>query len=143
MVRTVKAAETLMGRLSRGDDLLEELTALAKGRGVRLGRVAALGAVEHARIGYYDQAAREYRFLELSGELEILALVGNVSLRDGEPMVHAHITLGDDQGRAFGGHLAPGTRVFACEFTLDVFRGEDLVRRHDEPTGLPLWPEHG
>ncbi len=24
----------------------------------------------------------------------------------------------------------------------DVFQGEDLVRGHDEPTGLPLWPEH-
>jgi predicted DNA-binding protein with PD1-like motif len=119
------------------------LTAVAREHDVRLGRVTALGAVEHARVGFYDQGPQEYRYLELPMELEILSLVGNVSLRDGEPMVHAHITLGDDHGRAFGGHLAPGTRVFACEFTLDVFRGEDLVRGHDEPTGLPLWPENG
>ena len=59
------------------------------------------------------------------------------------PMIHAHITLGDDRGRTFGGYQAPGTRVFACEFTFDVFQGEDLVRGYDEPTGLPLWPEHG
>ena len=143
MVRKVEKMETLIGRLSRGDDLLEALTSIAKQHGVRLGRVTALGAVEHARVGYYDQAAREYRFLDLAREQEILALVGNISIHDGEPMIHAHITLGDDRGRTFGGHLARGTRVFACEFTMDVFRGEDLVRGHDKPTGLPLWPEHG
>ena len=142
MVRTVETTKTLIGRMSRGDDLLEKLTSIAREHGVRLGRVAALGAVEHARVGFYTQGSQEYHYLELAGELEILSLVGNVSLRDGEPMIHAHITLGDDRGRAFGGHLAPGTRVFACEFTIDVFQGEDLVRGHDEPTGLPLWPEH-
>ena len=142
MVRTVETTKILIGRMSRGDDLLEKLTSIVREHGVRLGRVAALGAVEHARVGYYDQEAREYQFRNLPRELEILSLLGNVSLRDGEPMIHAHLTLGDDQGLAFGGHLAPGTRVFACEFTIDVFQGEDLVRGHDEPTGLPLWPEH-
>ena len=33
-------------------------------------------------------------------------------------MVHAHVTLGDAEGRAFGGHLAAGTPVFACEFVI-------------------------
>jgi predicted DNA-binding protein with PD1-like motif len=140
MVREVQTVRALMGRMTRGDDLLETLTEIAREHGVRLGRVEALGAVEHARVGFYDQEAREYRFLDLPRELEILSLVGNVSLRDGAPVVHAHLTLGDDRGRSYGGHLVSGTRVFACEFTLDVFRGPDLKRGYDEPTGLPLWP---
>ncbi|MDW7710517.1 MAG: DNA-binding protein [Deferrisomatales bacterium] len=141
MVRRLRVREVLMGRLRRGDDLLECLTAFVRREGVRLGRVEALGAVERARVGYYDQGAFEYRYLEFDTDLEILALLGNVSLRDGEPMVHAHVTLGDAQGRAFGGHLAPGTRVFACEFAVEVLDGEELHRGHDEATGLPLWTE--
>jgi len=139
MTKRVRVGEVLMGRLQRGDDLLGALTERAKAAGVRAGRLQALGAVEKARVGFYDQAAFEYRFLDLTEPLEILALIGNVSLRDGEPMVHAHVTLGDDRGRAFGGHLVPGTTVFACEFTLETLEGAEFHRARDEATGLPLW----
>jgi predicted DNA-binding protein with PD1-like motif len=137
--KRMRAKDVLLGRLQRGDDLLEALTDLVRREGVRLGRLEALGAVEKARVGYYDQAAYEYRYLDFDQDLEILALVGNVSLRDGQPMVHAHLTLGDAQGRAFGGHLAPGTRVFACEFAVEVLEGAEFHRGHDEATRLPLW----
>ncbi|MBE0618114.1 MAG: DNA-binding protein [Proteobacteria bacterium] len=139
MLRRVRGKEVLMGRLQRGDDLLEALTAVVTREGVRLARVEALGAVEKARVGYYDQASFEYRYLDLDRDLEILTLVGNVSLRDGQPVVHAHLTLGDGEGRAFGGHLAAGTRVFACEFAIEVLDGGEFHRGHDEATGLPLW----
>jgi len=139
VVKRVRTKDLLMGRLQRGDDLLEALTAAVQREGVRLGRVEALGAVEKARVGYYNQTTFAYEYLDLDRDLEILALVGNVSLRDGQPMVHAHVTLGDGQGRAFGGHLAPGTRVFACEFTVEVLEGGEFHRGHDEATGLPLW----
>lgn len=141
LVKRVRAKDVVMGRLERGDDLLDALTRLVQREGVRLGRLEALGAVEKARVGYYDQAAYEYRYLDFDQDMEILALVGNVSLRDGQPMVHAHLTLGDAQGRAFGGHLVSGTRVFACEFAIEVLEGAGLHRSHDEPTRLPLWAD--
>ncbi len=140
--RDVTHSRYVMGRLAHGKDLLEELTSVCEKEGVRLGRVEALGALKCARVGFYNQESREYEFLEFDGQLEITNLVGNVSLRDGRPMVHAHITLSDDKGAAFGGHLAPGTVVFACEFVLQVFEvkeGDEFVRAHDEATGLPLW----
>ena len=139
MTKRVRVGEVLMGRLQRGDDLLGALTERAKAAGVRAGRLQALGAVEKARVGFYDQEAFEYGFLDLGEPLEILALIGNVSLRDGEPMVHAHVTLGDARGRAFGGHLVLGTTVFACEFTIEVLEGAEFHRARDEATGLPLW----
>lgn len=139
MLKRVRAKDVLLGRLQRGDDLLEALTEVVRREGVRLGRIEAVGAVEKARVGYYDQTTYAYRYLDFGQDMEILALVGNVSLRDGEPMVHAHVTLGDAQGRAFGGHLAAGTRVFACEFAIEVLEGAEFHRGHDEATRLPLW----
>jgi predicted DNA-binding protein with PD1-like motif len=88
------------------------------------------------------QKERKYHFVELSQPLEILALAGNISLKDGQPFVHAHITLSDQEGRAFGGHLAEGTRVFACEFTIQEGHAPvTLARSFDEETGLFLWPQ--
>jgi predicted DNA-binding protein with PD1-like motif len=135
----VKTRDLFMGRLDNGTDLLEELTGICRKENVRLGRIEALGAVEKARLGYYDQQTHEYRFITLDKHLEITKLVGNVSMKDGNPFVHAHITLADKEGNACGGHLAPGTVVFACEFVLEAFDGPILERDFDEATGLALW----
>lgn len=135
----VHSKQVFMGKLDYGKDLLEELTTVCVDNGIRLGRIEAIGAVQKATIGYYDQQTKKYNFFEIDEHLEIAALVGNISLREGQPMVHAHITLSDKDGKAFGGHLATGTVVFACEFVIHAYDGPDYFRGHDEQTGLPLW----
>ena len=136
---SIRSGEKIMGRLGFGCDLLEELNRVASERGIKLGRIEAFGAVQKARIGYYDQNARVYEFVEIDKAMEIVQLIGNISLKDGEPFVHAHITLADESGKTFGGHLAPGTILFACEFIIEALEGPDFNRRFDGETGLPLW----
>ena len=135
----IHSSRYLIGKLQHGSDLLDEITIVCREEDIQLGRVEALGAVSKARIAYYDQEARDYRFMQLDRELEITKLVGNISLKDGQSMVHAHVTLADKNGKAFGGHLAQGTVVFACEFIIQIFQGPSLTRSHDSETGLQLW----
>ncbi len=137
----VSSGRKIIGRMSKGEDLLAALEACAREHGITLGEVSAIGAVSQARVGYYNQAERKYYFLDLDRPMEIVSLAGNISLKDGQPMVHAHVTLADYEGRACGGHLAPGTLVFACEFVMQELNSKTaLVRGMDEPTGLFLWP---
>jgi len=139
---TLLPGRKIMGRLAKGDDLLLGLEKCAQDLGITLGEVQAIGAVTQARVGYYDQFARKYMFLTFPEPQEILTLVGNISIKDNQPFVHAHLTLADQEGRAFGGHLAEGTLVFACEFWIQEYSsGKSLVRHHDEETGLFLWPK--
>jgi predicted DNA-binding protein with PD1-like motif len=138
---TVTAGRKIVGRLAKGEDLLAALEKVTREHGITLGEIQALGAVSQARLGYYGPTERQYHFLDLARPLEIISLIGNISLKDDKPMVHAHITLADQEGRAFGGHLAEGTLVFACEFAIQEYRSATpLVRQMDEPTGLFLWP---
>ncbi len=139
MIREVKAAGWVMGKLEHGSDLLGALTRICEERNVRLGRVELIGAVQKVRLAFYDQKKKVYGYREINEPLEITSLVGNVSLRDGKPMVHAHVNLANEKGEVFGGHLAPGSVVFAAEFCLQIFTGAELRRGHDEVTGLPLW----
>ncbi|MFW6335415.1 MAG: PPC domain-containing DNA-binding protein [Desulfosalsimonas sp.] len=139
ILKKAGSKQVLVGRLDCGADLLEEITSACRENGITLGRVEAIGAVQRARLGYYDQKNREYRFFTLDRPLEITVLAGNVSLKDGSPMVHAHLTLADESGSAYGGHLAPGTLVFACEIMIEILEGPVLERSHDRETGLPLW----
>jgi hypothetical protein len=137
----VTVGRRIMGRLSRGEDLLAGLERRCTDWGIQLGEVRAIGAVSAARFGYYLQTDRRYTFLEVKEPQEILSLVGNISLKDGKPFVHAHVTLADGHGQAVGGHLAEGTPVFACEFVIQEYLSETLPgRRYDEETGLLLWP---
>ena len=81
-----------------------------------------------------DPHNRTYDVMELEEPLEIVSLVGTISLREGEPSVHAHACLSDSQGRCFGGHLEHGCEVFACELVLDgllgACTGARLRQRH-------------
>ncbi|MBF0455780.1 MAG: DNA-binding protein [Magnetococcales bacterium] len=135
----VKPVRTLMGRLDHDADLLEALTHICREERIQLGRIEALGAVKKAALGYYDQEKKLYRSFEIDRQLEILNLVGNISLKEGEPFVHAHVTLGDDEGRSYGGHLIAGTPIFACEAIIQVYEGPALRREVEPVTGLPLW----
>ncbi|GAX62205.1 DNA-binding protein [Candidatus Scalindua japonica] len=139
IIREVKAAKLLMGKLAHGADLLEEITKICVDHDIYLGRVEALGAVKKARLGYYNQHVQEYHFYDLNQTLEITTLTGNISIKDGVPVVHAHITLSDKDGHAYGGHLAPGTIIFACEVVIQVLNGPMFERGLDQETGLPLW----
>ncbi len=139
MIKKVNSRELFMGRLDHGADLLEQITGICRENNIQLGRVEAIGAVQKACLAYYDQQTFEYRFFTMDKHLEITKLVGNISLKDGVPFVHAHITLADETGAVYGGHLSPGTTVFACEVLIESIEGAIFERKFDETTCLPLW----
>lgn len=138
-VKEVKQKKIFMGKLRHGSDLLEELTGICRERNIQLGLIQAIGAVQQAHIGFYDQKKREYQFIAIDEPLEITNLSGNVSMKDGDPFVHAHVTLADSKGNSYGGHLSSGTIIFACECVIEVFDGPLLERAFDQETGLSLW----
>ncbi|RCK75936.1 MAG: hypothetical protein IGBAC_1211 [Ignavibacteriae bacterium] len=130
---------TYIGNIPKGEDLYDALTKIALEEDIRTGKLIAIGAVTEAVIGFFDQKLNEYNKIFLSTEHEILNCSGNISLKEGKPFVHAHIILGDKDGKVFGGHLMNGTKVFACEVIIDEYSGEDLNREKDNVTGLFLW----
>ena len=131
--------EPLLTRLPKDDDLLAALTRTCGEQGIRKGQIQVIGALQRARLGYYHQDAREYEDHDFNQHCEILAGIGNVSILDGEIMVHLHLTLGREDCSAFGGHAMPGCVIFAAEAYIRPVTGPDLVREWDEATGLKLW----
>ena len=134
-----KLKRTILGQFPHGTDLLDGLTQLVQKESIRSGRIHGIGATTYAIVAYYDQNTKKYNSMEFKGGMEILNMHGNVSVRDGKPFVHVHMLLSDPQGKVFGGHLMPGTKLWACEVFIDEYEGEDLVRGQDEKTGLFLW----
>ncbi len=132
-------SDTVMFRLAKGGDLLEEIGRVVEGLGIRRGLVQVIGALERASLGYYHQDSREYEDHEVNEPVELLSGMGNISLKDGEPMVHLHLVLSGKDGACLGGHAMPGCVIFAGECAVRPVEGPDLVREYDEATGLFLW----
>lgn len=136
------AKRTIIGTLEKGADLYNGIARVAQENKITVGRVTGIGAVQHAKLAYYDQKLMKYYDIEIHEPMEIVSLYGNITIKDGQPFVHAHVVLSDEKGNGKGGHLLPGgTPVFACEITLEEFDGPELVRGFDAQSGLTLWPK--
>jgi len=140
MFKEFEVKKVLAGRVNQGDDLYESIQSYCVQHQITHAWINALGAVTQLAYFYYDQDQKKYVQARVNEKLEILSCMGNVSLKDGKPFVHLHIVCSDHQGKTIGGHLTPGTKVFACEALLFLLDGKNkLERAFDESTGLHLW----
>lgn len=136
----INEARIFVGRFKLRSDLLMSLTEFCKEENIKLGVFFVIGALTNAKLGYYDHDAKEYvECVGLEKKLEITSCIGNISLKDVEIFVHAHITLADHKGYCYGGHLMPGSIIFAAEYYIKELAGGELERRYDPETGLSLW----
>jgi predicted DNA-binding protein with PD1-like motif len=133
------AGRAFVGRLETGSDLVQEVERFCAEQGITAAQVTVIGAVRRARYAYYEQGDHRYRELESATHHELVGFVGNISLREGRPFLHAHATFADADGATVGGHLLPGCEVFAGEVMIRELGDVSLVRLHDEETGLALW----
>ena len=133
------AGRAFVGRLETGSDLVGDIERFCAERGITAAQVTVIGAVRRALYAYYEQGDKRYRELESATHHEIVGFVGNISLRDDRPFLHAHATLADADGATVGGHLLTGCEVFAAEVMIRELAGVSLVRMPDEETGLALW----
>jgi len=126
-------------RVPKGEELVAYVDRLVNEHGIAQGFISGIGAVAEATIGFYDQKTHDYREVELTGGLEIVSLLGNVSRREGRCHAHLHVGLADHEGRMYGGHLGRAT-VFLTELVIVEFTGRELERVPDDATGLVCWP---
>ena len=142
IIKNYESKNIYMGRLPHDSDLLEEITQIINEKNIRTGSISIIGAIYGLKIGFFKQDEKKYVFLDdiySDKPFEIAGCNGNISIKDGKPFPHLHIVASDRQGNCYGGHLMNGTKVFACEFVIHEFAGEELVRGIDEVTKLPLW----
>ena len=121
----------------KDDEVMAGLKAFAKEAGLGGAHFTAIGAFSEATLGYFERDRKEYKKIPIREQVEVLSLVGDVALKDGEPEVHAHVVVGTSEGAARGGHVL-AAKVWP---TLEVILTESprhLRKVHDAETGLAL-----
>jgi uncharacterized protein len=121
----------------KGDEAMGQLTRFAAEQGLTAGHFTAIGAFSNVTLGFLDPETKEYEPIVVDEQVEALSLVGDVSIEDGEPRIHAHVVVGKRDGSAHGGHLLEAHVWPTLEVVLVEVPGH-LRREVDDDTGLPL-----
>ena len=121
----------------KGDEVVAGLLAFAKENSLAASHFTAIGAFSDVTLGYFDWEKKDYRRLPVGEQVEVLSLIGDVALNEGEPKVHAHVVVGKVDGTAHGGHLMEAHVRPTLEIILVESPGH-LQRKTDEETGLAL-----
>ena len=132
------SGNTYTVRIDRGEEIIGSLKRLCEKEHIRLGRVEAIGAADHAVIGVYDLEKKEYFPEEIDEFMEITSLNGNITAMDGKPYIHLHATLADRKHVVHGGHVLEMRVGATCEMFVTPLDGE-VNRNPDRELGINLW----
>ena len=120
-----------------GDEVVAGLTNFAKQHGLADSHFTAIGAFSEVVLGYFEWERKQYRRIPIREQVEVVSLIGDIALADGEPKVHAHVVVGKSDGSAHGGHLLEAQVRPTLEVVL-VESPAHLQRRYDPASGIAL-----
>jgi len=133
-----KTGKLVFTRLLENEDLLDSITKVADKTSIQTGFFFLIGTLKKAKVGFFRDG--RYETIKMNQPLEIVSCLGNISVKENKIFAHAHISVSDEKGRVFGGHVMPGCVIGATgELILIEAVGIKLLRRMDENTKLYIW----
>jgi hypothetical protein len=124
--------------LDTGEEILASLKQLANTAQLAGSSFKAIGALSRVELGWFNWETKKYQTaVNLDEQVELLSLIGDIALKDGEPQVHAHLVVGRSDGTAHGGHLLSATVRPTCELVITE-NPRHLEKRIDPESGIAL-----
>jgi predicted DNA-binding protein with PD1-like motif len=131
----VRQGERVQLRFLSGEPFVETVLPWLASEGVGFAALSGLGAVRGATVSYWNAQMQQYETHELTDQMEVVSLIGNVTLRDAKPFIHAHVSLGRNDLSLVGGHM----NELRVHPTLEVWlrpEPDPVIRALDESCGL-------
>ncbi len=135
-MKFIKTDKGYVVRLYKYESVITCLTQFCEDENILSGFFNGLGGACEAELGFYYTDRKEYEFKKF-GACEIVNLIGNISIIDKKPFLHAHAVIADTTFACYGGHLKEATVSATCEVLITPFQ-TTLKRALDEQIGLKL-----
>lgn len=131
------AHNTFLVRLEKGEEVIHSIEEFCKKEHIQNAFLSALGSVENPTLAHYLVTTKHYTEKQLQGIYELTNLTGNVTLFERKPIVHAHVSLSDEEMHALGGHLVSAVVSATIELTVTQLDSK-IEKKHSEEIGLKL-----
>ncbi len=109
--------------LEKDEPVMKTLTEFCSKNSIQNGEISGIGAVKNIEIGAFDPSSKSYIQKKFDKTHELISCMGNITLKDGEPFIHAHITIGDHDMNVKGGHVFEMTVAVVGEFYIRKIDG--------------------
>lgn len=124
--------------MDTGDEIVDVLKRFAGSQKLAGSSFKAIGALSYVKLGWFNWESKQYEVaIEIAEQVELLSLIGDIALKEGEPQVHAHAIVSRQDGKAYGGHLIKAIVRPTCE-TILTESPEHLQKGFDPESGLAL-----
>lgn len=133
-----KFKNVIVARIDKGEEILTEIKNIALKENIKLANINALGAVGDVVVGVFKTVEKKYYSNSFKGDFEIVSLTGSINTMNNEFYSHLHMSIGNEDGQVFGGHLSKAIVSATCEMFIYVIDGE-VDRYFDEEIGLNLF----
>src|SRR5216110_93356 len=77
--------------LATGDEAMKALASFAVEHRVNASHFVAIGAFARVVVAYFDWASKRYQNISIDEQVEVLSFVGDITIENDEPKVHAHV----------------------------------------------------
>ena len=129
--------KTLVIIFESGDEVVAGLKQVAAEYKLAASHFTAIGAFKEVTLGFFDMEKKDYKKIAFREQMEVLSLIGDISLNDADPQIHAHAVMGKPDATTRGGHLICGI----VQPTLEVVLTESpthLHRKYNSDFGVAL-----
>ena len=126
----------IMIRLHTGDELMQCLIDVCEKEQVDFGAIFGVGSTNDADLGVSNVGKGGFVHHYIDYQTEIACIAGNVSIKEGKPHLHVHLTISLMGGATISGHLFSAKVYSNAEIFLTKYAGGPLIR--DAETGFLL-----
>jgi len=137
-VKYRKIGEKIFVSLQTGDLINKSLTEISVKENISNAWINGIGAIDSVEVGYMDVVNKKYQKRNFNDNYELISLIGNITIKDGVPFVHTHITFSDTEYKVFGGHLFDAKITATGEIILTV-ADSNIDRQFNENVGIHTW----
>jgi hypothetical protein len=120
---------------AKGDEVMSGLKEFAIKYHVKSAHFNAIGDASSVKFGWYDISKKMFKVMHLNEFAEITSLVGDITLYNGNPVVHAHISMATQDGIVHGGHLFEAFVSPTLQLMMTV-EPASLYKKPDPETGI-------
>ena len=120
------------------EDIIDTVKEIVKKHNIKAGLINVIGALKKFTIGYFDLNTKEYKFKTFEEDVELISSMGNISYKDGEPIIHMHISVGKDDYSIIGGHLSQPSIISVTGEVYIYEIAQKLNRANDPQFNLSL-----
>lgn len=127
-----KTKRVIIGKVEPDEDLIDAIIAIVNKHKITSGFISCIGALKKFTVGYFDIESKRYLTRTIDEYVELVSCMGNIAFKNGEPIIHLHISIGTRDYDIIGGHLLQPS-IISVTGEVYILEIEKKIERFNDP----------